>query len=106
LLGVTSFYLITHNETQTESLRAAFKAFCFNLSSDVFFVLILVVYLYQTNSLYIDISTIKSVAQIGYTDSNALNDSAIYIKKPYIQAILLLLFAASIIKSVQIFTFM
>jgi len=94
LLGITSFFLISHNDTQTSSLKSALKAFSFNKVSDILLIATFILFAVRTRSVNITESTI-ALFNLNHTWYNY--DICI---------MLLLVFAASSIKSVQFFTFM
>jgi NADH:ubiquinone oxidoreductase subunit 5 (subunit L)/multisubunit Na+/H+ antiporter MnhA subunit len=69
MIGLTSFFLINFWSTRVGTLKAAFKAFSFNKTSDLFlFFAILLIY----NVLYtLDISTI--LVQISFYKNYLIN---------------------------------
>lgn len=94
MLGITSFFLISHNDTQTSSFKSALKAFSFNKISDILLIATFILFAVRSNS-------------INITESSLLNfrlNSVLYNYDIYIM--LILVFIASSIKSVQFFTFM
>lgn len=105
-LGITSFFLITHNETQTESLRAATKALVFNLISDAMLLFLLVINLYVTNSILMEASALVNTPSIDYVKVDLLGNSYLLEKSISMYALLIFLFFSAVIKSVQMFSFM
>lgn len=59
LLGVTSFILITHNDTQLSSLRSAFKAFGYNKISDIALALAAIIFIFMTGSFNLTTESIE-----------------------------------------------
>lgn len=98
LLGITSFFLIKHNDTQQESLKSAMKAFSFNKVSDILFVFTIIIYFSVTRSFSINNSDILSL--VGLSTNH--NDISKYI---IINLMLFFIFVSACIKSVQIFSY-
>lgn len=98
LLGITSFFLINHNETQADSESSAFKAFVFNRISDVFFITAICLLKNLTENTNLDSTTIVNLC----ADQAQKNIFMVY----KINFLLVLIFLAAITKSVQVFTFM
>lgn len=98
LLGVTSFFLIKHNDTQQDSLKSAMKAFSFNKVSDILFVFVLIIYFSITRNFNInniDIANLTGLS-LNYQD---------FIKFISINLMLLFVFLTACTKSVQIFSY-
>lgn len=96
MIGLTSFFLINFWSTRVGTLKAAFKAFSFNKTSDLFlFFAILLIY----NSLYtLDIATI--LIQISYYKNYVVN--FFFFNVNLIDLIALFFLGCAFIKSAQI----
>lgn len=96
LIGLTSFFLINFWSTRVGTLKAAFKAFSFNKTSDLFlFFAILIIFNVSYN---LDIATF--IVQIVYYKSYLLN--FFFINVNLIDLISLLFLGCAFIKSAQI----
>lgn len=96
LLGLTSFYLINHNDTQIQSQKSSFKAFTYNKFSDFCFIIGIILFAYNFNTLNVNIDVL-----IEYAIDYGEEETNFYI----IKTALILIFLSSVIKSVQIITF-
>lgn len=99
-LGLTSFFLINHNDTQTSTVKSALKAFSYNRFSDFSLLISIVVFWTQTKSFNISPETVNTINQLFVTSTEGSWDIT------RINLALFFLFLAASIKSVQVFSYM
>lgn len=98
MLGMTSYYLINHNDTQIASKKAALKAFTYNRVGDVCLLISFTIYFMLTHSLNI---SEESLEILNTTESSLIG----YFKFFMVHIFIVLLLVGASIKSVQIFSF-
>ena len=96
LLGITSFFLINHNDTQTSSIKAAMKAITYNRTSDILLLVAVCLFNYITSSMNVTPESLETLR----------NSNALFTPFYNINILLLFVFLASSIKSVQFFSHM
>ena len=96
-LGITSFFLIKHYDIQADARKAAWKAFSYNICSDICFIISMIIFFALTKTLDINDTSISLI--------NSNKNCSVFWTL-FVRIFLILIFIASCVKSVQIFCYM